>query len=251
MKLEFQNVGIAYGGKPVLERVSFAVEGGITVVLGRNGAGKTSLLRCLTGEKRDFTGSILLGGTEVRAIHPHRRAKLLGYLPQELPQPRVTVEELVAYGRSPYLSLTGKMTEADRNAVETAIALTGMAAFSRRLVDSLSGGERQKAFLAMALAQDTPLLVLDEPTAQLDAVARMEFCRLLQRLNAETGKTFLAVMHELPEALLLADRLAVLHGNGLAFTGTPQEALTQSVPQSCFGITLTGDPINGYAIKPQ
>ena len=165
--------------------------------------------------------------------------------------PRVTVWELVAFGRSPYLSLTGKCTDEDKRAVENALALTGMTAFSDRLVDSLSGGERQKAFLAMALAQETPLLVLDEPTAQLDAAARLEFCALLKTLYAKTGRCFLLVMHELPEALCLADRLAVLHDGTLAFTGTPQAAVEQGIPQSCFGITLTGDPINGYAIKPQ
>ena len=251
MKLEFQNVTLSYGGRPVLENVTLTVDGGITVLLGRNGAGKSSLLRCLTGEKQDYEGCILLNGARVRTMQPRERARLVGYLPQELPQPRVTVWELVAFGRNPHLPLTGRCTEEDRKAVETALALTDMTAFSNRLVDSLSGGERQKAFLAMALAQETPLLVLDEPTAQLDAAARLAFCKLLKKLCSQTGRSILVVMHELPEALCLADRLAVLQDGLLAFTGTPQEALTQSVPQSCFGITLTGDPINGYAIKPQ
>ena len=251
MKLEFRNVTLSYGGKPALEQVSFTAEAGITVLLGRNGAGKTSLLRCLTGEKRSYAGSILLDGTEVRALRPGERARRIAYLPQELPQPRVTVEELVCFGRSPYLSLTGSLTEADKRAVEIALSLTGMAEFSGRPVDSLSGGERQKAYLAMVLAQETPLVVLDEPTAQLDAAARLELCGLLKLLHAQTGRSFLAVMHELPEALCLADRVAVLHERALAFFGTPEEALAQGIPKACFGITLTGDKQAGYAIKPQ
>jgi ABC-type cobalamin/Fe3+-siderophores transport system ATPase subunit len=189
--------------------------------------------------------------TPVRALSTGERAKRVGYLPQELPCPRVTVRELVAFGRSPYLPLVGKLTDEDAAAVETALRLVALEGMADRLVDSLSGGERQKAFLAMVLAQETPLVVLDEPTAQLDVAARLAFCDLLKQLNVTTGKVFLVVMHELPEALCLADRLAVLQDGSLTFTGTPQEALTQSVPQSCFGITLTGDPINGYAIKPQ
>ncbi len=251
MRLEFQTVGISYDSKPVLEDVSLCITDGITVLLGRNGAGKTSLLRCLTGEKRDYRGHILLDGTEVRSLQPRDRAKRIGYLPQELPQPGVTVQELVAFGRSPYLPLTGRLTEPDAEAVEKALHLTGMAAFSHRLVDSLSGGERKKAFLAMALAQETPLVVLDEPTAQLDAAARLEFCRLLKKLNAETGRSFLVVMHELPEALVLADCLVVLHERGLAFAGTPQACLQQQIPRRCFGITLTGSTETGFAVKPK
>jgi len=250
VKLELKNVCLSYGGKTVLQEVSLSVDGGITVLLGRNGAGKTSLLRCLTGEKRDFGGEITVDGTDVRRLQPRDRARLVGYLPQELPTPKVTVAELVAFGRSPYLPLTGKLRDADEAAVEKAMELTGVSCLSGRLVDSLSGGERQKAFLAMVLAQETPLVVLDEPTAQLDAAARLELCALLKTLRDRTGRHFLVVMHELPEALVLADRVVVLHEHTMAFDGTPEACLRQNIPQTCFGITLTGNAETGFAVKP-
>ena len=221
MNLIFQDLSLSRMGKQLLSQVDLHIPGGITVILGRNGAGKTTLLRCLTGQIRDYSGSILLDGTDVRTLSPREKAKRLAYLPQELPLPRVTVEELAAFGRSPYLPLSGKLSDADARGVETALTLTGMGPFSHRLVDSLSGGERQKAFLAMVLAQETPLVVLDEPTAQLDAAARLELCKLLRTLCSETGRHFLVVMHELPEALQLADRLVVLQDGSPVFTGTP------------------------------
>lgn len=251
MNLIFQDLSLSRMGKQLLSQVDLHIPGGITVILGRNGAGKTTLLRCLTGQIRDYSGSILLDGTDVRTLSPREKAKRLAYLPQELPLPHVTVEELAAFGRSPYLPLSGKLSDADARGVETALTLTGMTPFSHRLVDSLSGGERQKAFLAMVLAQETPLVVLDEPTAQLDAAARLELCKLLRTLCSETGRHFLVVMHELADALLLADRLVVLQDGSPVFTGTPSAFLEQDIPRRHFGITLTGSKDTGFAISPK
>ena len=148
-----------------------------------------------------------------------QRAGRLACLPQVLPRPHVTVKELVAFGRTPYLPMTGTLSPEDLERVEWAISVTGLLPFERAFVDELSGGERKKAFFAMTLAQDTPVVVLDEPTAHLDAVSRFEFLNLLEQLCRETGKTFLAVMHELPEVLRYADHIVVLHDRQVAFSG--------------------------------
>ena len=251
MKLEFQKVGAAYGAKPVLEDVTFTVSSGsISVLLGRNGAGKSTLLACLTGQKRDYTGRIVLDDREVRSLAPRQRAELVACLPQELPMPRVTVRELAAFGRAPYLPLTGSLRGPDREAVETAIRAVGLADLRDALVDELSGGQRKKAFFAMTLAQDAPVVVLDEPTAHLDAASRFEFLDLVERLRQTTGKTFLLVMHELPEALRCADRVAVLSERRLVFEGTPEECLAEGVPERCFGVRVTGSRESGFGIVP-
>ena len=251
MKLEIQNVSTAYGKKAVLEDVSFAVESGsITVLLGRNGVGKTTLLRCLIGQKKPTHGAVLLDGQNAAVLTPEERSRMMAFLPQELPAPGVTVWELAAFGRAPRLGISGKLQEDDVRAVEHALTAVEMESFANRQVDSLSGGERKKAFLAMILAQDAPLVVLDEPTAHLDAAGRFELLELLVRMCAETGKSFLVVMHELPEALRLAHRVVVLSEGRLAFDGTPTEFLEQKVAERCFGVRLTGSPQTGCTVLP-
>ena len=251
MKLEFQNISTAYGKKAVLKDISFTVESGsITAILGRNGAGKTTLLRCLTGQKLPESGAVLLDGQNAARLTPGQRSRMVAFLPQELPAPGVSVWELAALGRAPRLGLSGKLQAGDTDAVNAALEAVGMERFAHRPVNSLSGGERKKAFLAMILAQDTPLVVLDEPTAHLDAAGRFELLALLEQLRRETGKSFLVVMHELPEALRFAHRVAVLREGTLAFEGTPEEFLAQNIGAQCFGVRLEGDPQTGCRVLP-
>lgn len=251
MMLCFDGVSAAYRGSPVLENVSFfAAAGEMTALLGRNGVGKTTLLRCLGGEKRDYTGKILLDGENVRDLERARLARCLTCLPQNLPVPHVTVAELVSFGRAPYLPLLGKLRAEDREKVNWALENVGMTVHSGAFVDALSGGQRKKAFLAMSLAQDTPVVVLDEPTAHLDTASRFEILELIDGLCGKMGKTFLVVMHDLPEVLRYAHRAVVLHEGQVAFDGTPRDCLASGIPERCFGITLTGDKENGFAVKP-
>ena len=251
MSLIFNDVGAAYGRKNVLEKVSFSVEtGSITAVVGRNGMGKTTLLRCLTGEKSDYTGEILLDGQTIRKFSYAERAVKLSCLPQELPMPQVTVRELVSFGRTPYTSFSGALSQVDRQTVDWAIRTVGLEALSHAAVDNLSGGERTQAFFAMTLAQDTPLVVLDEPGAHLDAESRFVFWDLLERLRKERGKTFLVVMHELPEVLQYAQRLVAIDRGTVCFSGTPEAFLEQAIPQKIFGVAIHGDKERGYGVVP-
>lgn len=251
MNLTFRHISAAYRKKPILEDVSFCVPSGrITVLTGRNGAGKSTLISCLMGEKRDYTGEILLDGQDVRTLSPIDRARNMACLPQELPAPHVQVRELVSFGRTPFTALNGKLTPKDAEKVAWALSVTGMVQYKDNFVDTLSGGERKKAFFAMTLAQDTSLVILDEPTAHLDAVSRFHFLALLDTVRRETGKTFLVVMHDLPETLLCADQLVTLHDHKLVFSGNSEDFLASTVPQVCFHIQLRGNREQGYAVTP-
>lgn len=247
MKLTFENVSAAYRKKTVLSGVSFeAAEGGITALIGRNGAGKSTLINCLTGEKRGYGGRILLDGRDARSFSPRELSHSLACLPQSIPAPHVTLGELVRFGRTPHIPLSGKLAADDEAAAARAIAAVGLSGREREYIDNLSGGERKKAFFAMTLAQETPLAVLDEPTAHLDAASRFEFMRLIRSLCGE--RTFLVVMHEIADVLCLADRIAVLAEGRIVFCGGAEECLAEGVPQRYFGVRVTGSRENGYAV---
>lgn len=250
MTVTFTHVSARYGRRTILEDVSFTADsGGVTALIGRNGAGKSTLLSCLAGSKRDYGGTITLDGTDLRTLSTARRARLCACLPQILPRPHVTVRELAAFGRAPYAPL-GHLSPADRAAAEEAIEAVGLTHMADAFVDLLSGGERKKAFFAMTLAQDAPLILLDEPTAHLDTVARFEFLDLVLSLRDKLGKTFLVVMHELPEVLRCADRIVVLDGGHLVFNGDAAGCLAENVPQRYFRIQLSGSAEDGYAVRP-
>ena len=249
MNVTFDGVSAAYQKNPVLENITFTAPGGsITALVGRNGVGKTTLLRCLMGEKRDYRGTVWLDGRDVRQFSSRELAQTVACLPQQLPAPHVTVRELVAFGRAPYTPMTGTLSGEDREQIRWALHVTGMACCADAFVDTLSGGQRKKAFFAMTLAQDTPVVVLDEPTAHLDTVSCFEFLALMEAVRKQTGKTFLPVMHALPEVLRCADRIVTLHERVVAFDGTPEAFLAARIPQRCFGVTLRGDREHGYAV---
>ncbi len=251
MKLTVNNLSVSYNKKSILKGVSFAAEkGSITALIGRNGAGKSTIINCIIGEKRNFSGNILLNGKNISEFSISDLSGTVSCLPQDIPAPHVRVKELVAFGRTPYLPLNGRLSDTDKRAVEKAISSVKMEAFADSFVDTLSGGERKKAFFAMTLAQDTPLVILDEPTAHLDAAARFEFMGLIEKLRDETGKTFLIVMHELSEVLSLADKIVALKDGGVFFEGTSEEALNEKIPENCFGVKIIGSKEEGYALAP-
>lgn len=251
MKLSFEHISASYRNRQILKDISFSAESGaITVLVGRNGAGKSTLVNCLIGEKGDYTGTICLDSQDVKKLTAEERACKIACLPQVLPRPHVTVRELVSFGRTPYLPITGILSPVDQEQVNRAISAVGLQDYESAFVDELSGGERKKAFFAMTLAQNTPVVILDEPTAHLDVVSRFEFLALLEKLRDETGKTFLAVMHELPEVLRCANQIVVLHDHEVTFTGTAEDCLASNIPQTCFNIHITGNRTDGYAVRP-
>ncbi|MBQ2719597.1 MAG: ABC transporter ATP-binding protein [Clostridia bacterium] len=235
--LDVKELTLIRGKSTILSNVSFTLKkGSVTVLLGKNGSGKTSLLRCLSRELIPF-GSITLAGDPLASLPPRERARRLGLMPQLLPPTDMSVRELCLLGRSPHRRLLSRLSRTDRAAVSHALEVTGLMPLAERSVHSLSGGEQRRAFFATLLAQDTPLLLLDEPTAHLDAAARRHLLSLVSRVAREEGRTVLCVLHELSDAVRLADRVLVLDNGQLAFDGTTAEFIASPLPEHHFGTT--------------
>ena len=228
---EYKEVSLRLGGKPILQGISFRLRpGGLTALVGRNGSGKSSLLSCLTGAV-PYEGAVLLGDRDLRRMPPRQRAKLAALLHQDMPVPRLTVRELAAFGRQPYLDFTGRLREGDREAVERALRAAQVHDLADRRVDTLSGGERQRAYLAMVLAQETEVLFLDEPGAHLDRAWEAAFLELLTALE---DRTVLLAIHDLDAAVRYARDILVLEEGRLVFSGSVEECLSQEVLEKTF-----------------
>lgn len=195
-----------------------------TCLLGPNGAGKTTLLRTLGGFLPPLSGSVCIGGDEIGSISRESLAKRIGVVLTERPSvSTMTVEQLVALGRSPYTDFWGRLTNKDKTIVEESLAATGSLHLRERLVDTLSDGERQKVMIAKALAQQTQIILLDEPTAFLDYPAKAEMMRLLRDLAHKQNKTVFLSTHDLNMALALADKLWLVDRKLGVNIDTPKE----------------------------
>ncbi len=245
------NIRLTYRKKEILQGVDFtALPGQITVLLGRNGSGKSSLLRCIAGNRHHHTGEILLDGHSAAAMLPVRRARLLAVMPQTLTQPPIRVEEMLALGRVPHLGYGGRLSAADQERIQTAMERTGILTHRSDRVSSLSGGERQLAFFTLLLVQDAPNLLLDEPTANLDAEYRQTVYTVLRQMR-EQGRTIALVMHDLTDAMELADKIYVLDHGQVRFCGTPGEFAESGVPEKVFGLTpikITDEKHNDFTV---
>ena len=233
---------------PVAEGLSATIRSGeLTCLLGRNGAGKSTLLRTLAGFQAPLGGSIRLLDRELSAYSDRELSHRMGVvLTDKCDLTNMTVTELVALGRAPYTGFWGTLAPADRAEVERAIAAVGIESLVGRKIQTLSDGERQKAMIAKALAQQTPVILLDEPTAFLDYPSKVEIMQLLHRLTRETGKTIFLSTHDLELALQIADRIWLMKRGAPLVTGTPEDlsidgTLTDFFPRQ--GIAF--DPATG------
>lgn len=232
--LQVRDLSVRLDGKEILKDISFALRPNrLTVLVGRNGSGKSTLLSCVNRQIR-FNGTILAGEENLANISPRERAKLVAFLPQQIPAPHITAREMVSFGRNPYLNITGRMTDRDKLTVAEALEAAGAAFLAERYVDTLSGGERQRVALAMILAQDTPLLLLDEPTSHMDLPYEAAFLQKL--VDIKTEKTVLVVLHDLSQAVRYADDILVLDRGTLVFAGTGEECLAQEVLERTFSL---------------
>ena len=235
--LECRDISFSYRKKEILRGVDLQAQSGkITVLLGRNGSGKTTLMRCIAGVRKPARGEIFLNGENIGTLSPRERAKRVAMMPQTLPPLHRTVEELIRMGRYPYLGMGGRLSEKDRAIVARAARDAGAENHLHDSVRTLSGGERQLAYFAMALAQDTKLILLDEPVSNLDAEYRRKVFGLMKKLSEE-GYTFLVTLHDLEDAAELADRIAVLDGGNMIFSGTVAEFAASGVPEKVFSVT--------------
>lgn len=243
--IEFSHITVQYAGRPVLRDVSLTLPPGqCTVLVGPNGSGKSTLLKTALGAVPLCGGEVLCGGRPLGTYTARQMAQKISYLSQSRPVPAMTVYQMVLHGRFPYLKPPRVYREADRQKAEAAMRQTGCLSFSDCLVPRLSGGQQQSVYLAMLLAQDTPVVFLDEPTTYLDIVHQLALMRLARQMAAQ-GKTVALVLHDLSLALKLADYVAVLRDGRLLQAGTPEEVYTGGALREGFGVEIRRAKISG------
>ena len=235
--LEIRNFSAGYPGNPVLRDISLSIpEGAVTVIVGPNGCGKSTLLKALTGIL-PAAGSVRLGDEELLSLGSRELAKRVAFLPQSRPVPEITVDSLVLHGRFPYLSYPRRYRREDHAIARAAMEKMGVSHLADRSLTTLSGGQRQKVYIAMALAQDTPVVLLDEPNSFLDIRHQLQLMEQAKSLAAE-GKTVVLVLHDLSMAMDCADSLAVFSGGRCLFQGSPEEAFLSGCLEESFGVTV-------------
>ena len=247
-RLEARSAHLAYDRRTVSTGVDVAVrDGSFTVVVGPNACGKSTLLRAFARLLVPRSGNVLLDGRDLAAFAPKEAARSIGLLPQSSTAPEgITVAELVARGRYPHQGLFRQWTAADQAAVDEALAEADLVDLAEREVDELSGGQRQRVWVAMALAQRTPVLLLDEPTTYLDLAHQYDLLDLFARLHAG-GTTIVAVLHDLGQAARYATDLVVMDGGDVVATGAPADVLTEELVERVFGLPclVVPDPVTG------
>jgi iron complex transport system ATP-binding protein len=226
--LEIQSLSVGYGARLVLHAINLHIQPGeILALIGPNGAGKTTLIRAVSGVIRPKWGSLRAGGEDLAGMNSTQRARKMSVVPQARNLPEMyTVWQTVLIGRTPYLGWLGQPSERDRERVHWALERTETLELAERHIGELSGGEQQRVLLARALAQETPILLLDEPTAHLDLHHQTTLLDLVYALTRENHLTVLMALHDLNLAALYADRVALLVDGRLQAVGTPVEVLT-------------------------
>lgn len=234
------DIEFSYGSIPAVCGVSVTLApGDFAGVVGPNGSGKSTLVKLLSGYLQPQRGSVRLGDRDLGRMRPGERARQIAVVPQDSPVTfDYTALEIVLMGRSPHLSHWGIESADDRSIARAAMRRTGTEALRERALAALSGGERQRVMLARALAQQTPILLLDEPTAHLDVNYQIETLRLLRAMVRAEGKSVLTVLHDLNLASLYCDRLLLLDGGHLAADGAPETVLTTEKLEAVYGIPI-------------
>lgn len=247
--LRAEALSLAYEKTMVIDGLQLTIPTGrITALVGRNGSGKSTLLRALARLLKPQGGAVFLDNVSIFTMSTKEVARQLGILPQSPTAPEgVTVRELVAQGRYPHQRWLQRWSQDDEQLVERALAATNMTSLADRPLETLSGGQRQKAWIAMALAQETAFMLLDEPTTFLDIAHQMEVLDLLYDLNAAEGRTIVMVLHDLNQACRYAHHLVALRDGGVAAEGAPSEVVTEDLVRSVFGIDcrIVADPVAG------
>ncbi|MGX1788261.1 ABC transporter ATP-binding protein [Bosea sp. NPDC055332] len=241
--LETRALRAGHGTRDILCGLDLAFpRGGFTVIVGPNACGKSTLLRTLARLHEPSGGSVLLDGRAIADFSPRERARRLAVLPQGAETPDgITVVDLVSRGRHPHGGLFKRWSADDEAAVAKAMAAAGVTALAARRLDELSGGQRQKAWIAMALAQETDLLLLDEPTTFLDLAHQIEVLELCRTLN-RAGKTIVAVLHDLNQACRYASCLIAMKGGRIQAQGTPAGIVTSELIEAVFGVACVVIP---------
>lgn len=236
--VQTRDLEIAYGDVKIVTGLNLAFQRGrITSIIGPNGCGKSTILKTISRIMKPQSGAIYLDGKAIIEQSNVEIAKKMAILPQTPQAPDgLTVEELVAYGRYPHQKGFGKLSILDKEKIQWALKITNIDEFRERPLDSLSGGQRQRVWIAMAIAQDTELILLDEPTTYLDLVHQLEVLQLLQKLNQEEKRTIVMVIHDLNMAARFSDYMVTVKKGKIIEQGTPDEIMTPEVLKKVFSI---------------
>lgn len=233
-----EHLELTYGENTIIHNLELHIPNGkITALVGRNGCGKSTILKSLARLLKPTKGNVYLDGKAIQTMPTKEVAKKLAILPQSPTAPEgLTVEGLVWHGRYPHQRLLGKRSDQDYGMVNWALQVTGMTEFKTRTLDELSGGQRQRVWIAMALAQDTELLLLDEPTTYLDMAHQLEVLELLKKLNEEENRTVIMVVHDLNHAAKYAHHLVAIKDGNKVMEGAPKEILNDELFENVFGV---------------
>lgn len=253
-RLSARELTLAYEDREVVHELGLAVpDGKVTVIVGPNACGKSTTLRALGRLLRPKSGAVLLDGEALAKLPTKKVAQQIGLLPQTPVAPEaITVADLVARGRQPHQHWWQQWSEEDERAVTQAMERTDVAALAERSVDELSGGQRQRVWIAMSIAQETDILLLDEPTTYLDIAHQVEVLDLVRQLAAETaegerGRTVAVVLHDLNQAARYADHLVAMKAGRIVAEGPPADVVTEDLVREVFGLecVVVPDPVTG------
>ncbi|WP_376772662.1 ABC transporter ATP-binding protein [Streptomyces zagrosensis] len=248
-RLTGQDLTLAYDRRTVAEHLSVSIpDHSFTVVVGPNACGKSTLLRALSRMLKPAAGSVLLDGQAISSLPAKKVARTLGLLPQTSIAPDgITVADLVARGRYPHQGLLRQWSDIDERIVGESMEATSVAELADRFVDELSGGQRQRVWIAMAIAQQTPLLLLDEPTTYLDIQHQIDVLNLCAQLHEEQGRTLVAVLHDLNHAARYATHLIAMRDGEIVAEGEPGDIVTAALVEQVFGLRcqVIEDPESG------
>ncbi|EAD0546809.1 ABC transporter ATP-binding protein [Listeria monocytogenes] len=254
--MEVRDVNFSYNGTDaILKNVSFTIQKNkINTIVGPNGSGKSTLLEILARLLSPNSGDVLLEGKSIFEWKAKEFAQNVAIVHQSNVLPNeLMVKELLYFGRLPYKNWRMTRTKEDDLAVERALMQTELTEKAEKFVDSLSGGERERVFIATALVQDTPILLLDEPTTFLDMYFQLEILELVKRLNQEENLTIVMILHDLNQALMYSDHLIVMKNGEVVAKGEPEELLTTDLIAETYGVVadVLNDANNGKYIVPQ
>ena len=233
--ITIKNLKVTLDNEQILHNISAIFpENKVTTIIGRNGCGKTTLLRAIAGLNK-AEGEILWKDTDLKAISVKDHAKIVAFLPQSREVPSVSVRSLVSHGRFPYLEFPRKLRKADKEIVNNAMEMAGVSQFAERNLTTLSGGQRQKVYIAMVLCQDTPVVLLDEPATYLDISQQLEVLQMAKNI-AKMGKTVIMVHHDIPQAVKYSDNVVLMDKGEIIYQGEGIDMVKKNLVDRVFGV---------------